>query len=180
MNRILRPLGVGAILGMLALASCSNEQPFIGNWKANNPENVMLNPQTSASAISTTSIEFKKGAKSSDGDVVLSTAYEISLTDSVGAPMKVTGNCRAAGKWELDVDDDDDLLMTYDYDSMKIDIAGDSATVARVRPEVERLFRDNLNLYSVVEDVEVNKDKTTLSMEIGKPDKKVYFKRITL
>lgn len=180
MNRIISPLGVCAVMGMLAFASCSNEQPFIGNWKANNPENVILNPNSAATAVASTSIEFKKGAKSSDGDVVLSTAYEISLTDSIGSPIKVAGNCSADGKWELDVDDDDDLLMTYDYDTMKIDIAGDSATVARVRPEVERIFRDNLNLYSVVEDVEVNKEKTTLSMEIGNPDKKVYFKRITL
>lgn len=180
MNGIIKPLGIGAVVGLMALASCSNEQKFLGEWRSNNPENVVVSPQGGSLATAMTTIEFKAGSKPSDGDVSFSTDYDISLTDSVGGKTMVKGKCHADGKWELDVDDDDDLLMSYDYSTIKVDIDADSAVSARVRPEVERLFRDNLTQYSVVEDVEVNPDKTTLSMEAGKPDKKVYFKRVTL
>ena len=177
---MIKPVAACGLLGLLLLGACSGEQKFIGEWKSNNPENVMLIQHSGNVASAVTTIEFKRGPKNSDGDVVFSTVYEISLPDSVGNPVSITGNCRADGKWELDVDDDDDLLMSYDYSSIKIDMAGDSLMSARVRPDVERIFRDNLTLYSVAEDVEVNRDKTILSMEVGSPDKKVYFKRVGL
>lgn len=180
MNVRIMPLAVGSLVGLLSLASCSREQKFIGEWRLNNPENVTLNQQGIGTGSAVTTIDFKSGAKSSDGDVVISTVYEISVPDSVGKLVSMTGDCRADGKWEIAVDDDDNLLMSYDYSSIKIDIAGNSVMAMKIRPDVERLFRENMTFYSVVEDMEVNREKTTLSMEVGSPDKKVYFKRVTL
>lgn len=174
-----KPIATGAVFGLLTLLSCSNEQKFIGEWRSNNPENVVINQFAGNVASSITTIEFKQGPKPSDGDVVLSSDYDISFPDSVGSKTSLTGKCRAEGKWELDVDDDDDLLISYDYSTIKIDISGDSALATRVRPEVERLFRENLSRYSVVEDIEVNKEKSTLTMETGSAGNKVYFKRVT-
>lgn len=177
---MIKPVAACGLLGLLLLGACSGEQKFIGEWKSNNPENVMLIQQGGGSASAVNTIEFKSGPKNSEGDVVFSSVYEISVPDSMGNPVSVTGNCRADGRWELDIDDDDDMLMSYDYSSINIEMTGDSLVAARVRPDVEKIFRDNLTLYSVVEDVEVNRDQTTLSMEVGSPDKKVYFKRVGL
>ena len=68
--------------------------------------------------------------------------------------------------------------MKFDYSTIKIDVNGDSAKVASWKPEIERVFRQNMTKFSVVEDMEVKDNGKLLSLEFDHQDMKLFFDRV--
>lgn len=192
--------GLCALCVSMAMTSCSNNAEFIGSWKANSVANVMPR-QSSATVSSLTAIDFSENQEKTDGMVVLTNAYDIVETvalDSAStstAEMHITAQASAEGSWTYDVDDKDDLLLSFDLSSVSVtvdpkdiafvpDVTGDLRTqiVANAvevwKRELTRSFREELSRYSVVDDVEVSKDGGVMNLEIHSPEAKVHFRRV--
>ena len=99
------------------------------------------------------------------------------------------------GRWAYDVDDDDDLLLSFDYSTIKIDVdknklsfAPDVDSTVRQQmvdfyssawsKELSRVFRDDLSKYSVLDDIEVSDNGKMMSFEIQSPEVKLRFNRV--
>ncbi len=103
----------------------------------------------------------------------------------------LTAAASVNGDWNYDVDDDDELLLTFDYSTLYVVVnpqdisfrnAGEQqvdslmqAAVATWKNEIERSFRNTMTRYAVVEDVEVAKDRNVMSLEISSPETKIRF-----
>lgn len=157
------------------LSACSSGPDIAGKWQAKNPGDVTLSLPQAALATSLTTIEFQKDQSKSEGPVTFTNSYDIT---PAGGTAAVTATASATGHWETDVDDQDDLVISYDMASIKVDVAGDSAAVAIWRPEVERLFRADLSRYGVMEDVEIDRSRSLMSLELNNPEQKVYFSKV--
>lgn len=193
-------LGLCALCGSAAMTSCSDKADFIGSWKANSVANVV--PQQSSAIVSSlTAIDFSENQEKSDGMVVLTNAYDIVETvalDSAStgtSEMHITATVSAEGSWTYDVDDKDDLLLSFDLSSVNVtvdpkdiafvpDVTGDlrerivDNAVNVWKRELTRSFRDELSRYSVVDDIEVSKDGGAMSLEIHSPEAEVHFRRV--
>ncbi len=185
-----RNLGV-ALIGASALASCSNGDQFVGNWQASAPANITNEIVSATSATSLVSIDFTDREQTAGGRVVLSSKYDIVATSSDGMETFLTAAASVNGDWNYDVDDDDDLLLTFDYSTLYVVVnpqdisfrnAGEQqvdslmqAAVATWKNEIERSFRNTMTRYAVVEDVEVAKDRNVMSLEISSPETKIRF-----
>lgn len=185
-----RNLGV-ALIGASALASCSNGDQFVGNWQASAPADITNEIVSATSATSLVSIDFTDREQTSGGRVVLSSKYDIVATSSDGMETFLTAAASVNGDWNYDVDDDDDLLLTFDYSTLYVVVnpqdisfrnAGEQqvdslmqAAVATWKNEIERSFRNTMTRYAVVEDVEVAKDRNVMSLEISSPETKIRF-----
>lgn len=182
-----RNLGV-ALIGASALASCSNGDQFVGNWQASAPADITNEIVSATSATSLVSIDFTDREQTAGGRVVLSSKYDIVATSSDGMETFLTAAASVNGDWNYDVDDDDDLLLTFDYSTLYVVVnpqdisfrnAGEQqvdslmqAAVATWKNEIERSFRNTMTRYAVVEDVEVAKDRNVMSLEISSPETK--------
>ncbi len=185
-----RNLGV-ALIGASALASCSNGDQFVGNWQASAPADITNEIVSATSATSLVSIDFTDREQTAGGRVVLSSKYDIVATSSDGMETFLTAAASVNGDWNYDVDDDDDLLLTFDYSTLYVVVnpqdisfrnAGEQqvdslmqAAVATWKNEIERSFRNTMTRYAVVEDVEVAKDRNVMSLEISSPETKIRF-----
>ncbi len=185
-----RNLGV-ALIGASALASCSNGDQFVGNWQRSAPADITNEIVSATSATSLVSIDFTDREQTAGGRVVLSSKYDIVATSSDGMETFLTAAASVNGDWNYDVDDDDDLLLTFDYSTLYVVVnpqdisfrnAGEQqvdslmqAAVATWKNEIERSFRNTMTRYAVVEDVEVAKDRNVMSLEISSPETKIRF-----
>ncbi len=185
-----RNLGV-ALIGASALASCSNGDQFVGNWQASAPADITNEIVSATSETSLVSIDFTDREQTAGGRVVLSSKYDIVATSSDGMETFLTAAASVNGDWNYDVDDDDDLLLTFDYSTLYVVVnpqdisfrnAGEQqvdslmqAAVATWKNEIERSFRNTMTRYAVVEDVEVAKDRNVMSLEISSPETKIRF-----
>ncbi len=185
-----RNLGV-ALIGASALASCSNGDQFVGNWQASAPADISNEIVSATSATSLVSIDFTDREQTAGGRVVLSSKYDIVATSSDGMETFLTAAASVNGDWNYDVDDDDDLLLTFDYSTLYVVVnpqdisfrnAGEQqvdslmqAAVATWKNEIERSFRNTMTRYAVVEDVEVAKDRNVMSLAISSPETKIRF-----
>lgn len=156
--------------------SCDSTPDIAGQWRSNNPEDITVKAPMASMASSVTTLEFQRDQSKGQGTVTLSDSYEITAAGQTG--VTVSGTASVNGRWETDVDDQDDLVLTYDMATLKVDLSGDSASVAVWRPEVERLFRADINRFSVVEDVEVNKGATMMTLEVKAPETKLHFRKV--
>ncbi len=114
-----RNLGV-ALIGASALASCSNGDQFVGNWQASAPADITNEIVSATSATSLVSIDFTDREQTAGGRVVLSSKYDIVATSSDGMETFLTAAASVNGDWNYDVDDDDDLLLTFDYSTLYV------------------------------------------------------------
>lgn len=170
--------GIVAMAAIIFLASCKDNKDYAGVWQAKNPVDITAKMPAAANASYVTTIELQNNQQLTDGTVKLSDRYDISERDSVGAITTLTAVASVDGRWQKDVDDQDDLLMTFDMASIKIDVNGDSVKVAAWRPEIERVFRENIARYSVVEDLDIKDNGKLMKLEIENPDTKLFFDRV--
>ena len=170
--------GIVAIGSMIFMASCKSNTDYAGVWETKSPVDVTIKMPPATSATSVTTINIQNDQQLTGGPVKLSNRFDIVDKDSLGAPITVTGVASIDGKWQVDVDDEDDVLMSFDMSTMKVELKGDSAKVAAWKPEVERLFREDVARYSVVEDVELKDNGKLMSLEINNPETKVFFDRV--
>ncbi len=181
-------------------SSCTGKAEFVGSWKANSAVSINM-PRTSASVASLTYIDFFEPVEKTDGAVKLSQEYFVSesvIVDSVASSMskmQLTAMVSADGIWTYDVDDKDDLLLSFDPLAVNVDlepsnisIDGELAEdlresiVARLvsvwKSELTRKFQSEMSRYSVLDDVEVSKDGSVMTLEIQSPEADVHFRRI--
>ena len=119
------------------------------------------------------------------GSQIASTPYEVHFVATASVD----------GRWAYDVDDDDDLLLSFDYSTIKIDVdknklsfAPDVDSTVRQQmvdfyssawsKELSRVFRDDLSKYSVLDDIEVSDNGKMMSFEIQSPEVKLRFNRV--
>lgn len=178
MKRIHNNLLIAAVVaaGALTVTSCSEKTDFTGKWVSGTPDNVTNVFVGSRLATSTTKITFERTPESTDGVVTLSSDYEITPAagDSISSGV-VKGTATVKGTWSYDVDDQDDLLLSYDMSTVSVSMADSNASA--YKDQMSHAFMSELTQYSVLEDVEVSKDGKTMTVELQSPERKVVFRK---
>lgn len=189
--------------GSMLLASCIDHDSVLGSWKAIAPINITSEVAGAESASVVPEITFENGKDKSGGDVTISGNLSIEKKLAPNASgdilMAATGKSNVKGTWSYDIDDDDDLLLDLDTESLEItfdnkDItfsgAGFAAltdqqkdSIATVETEAcarefKSALKSELARFSVIEDVELSKDKKTLGFEIKSPKTDLRFRNI--
>ena len=177
MKRIHNNLLIAAVAaGALTVTSCSEKTDFTGEWVKGTPANVTDAFQRSKLATSTTKIMFERNPSSTDGNVTLTADYDITPPASdTTAQTVVKGTATVTGTWSFDVDDENDLLLSYDMSTVSVSMADSSASA--YKDQVSQAFMRELTQYSVLEDVEVSKDGKTMTVELQSPERKVVFRK---
>lgn len=199
MKTSIRIISTAVAVSCLSLAACtSKSQDFIGDWKSIAPINVASDIYGADSATEEISLSFEVPSPGSDGITSIKGNFNVVRPvpcDSVNSsPVKVSFSASAScsGTWTYDVDDADDLLMLYDYNTISVEIENSGITVSGAdsipahkleafksdwKREVENSFRSTLTRFSVIEDVEVDKNKSRMKLEINNPKAKLRFVR---
>lgn len=194
-------------LGIMAAAavtmtSCSDKAPFIGSWTAVNPTDITAKVPGATNATSLVTIDFIDNLQKSGGNVSVSADINVDKTIegdslSAGNPYQVrfAASATAPGTWTYDIDDDDDLLLALDLSKLdvKIDPANVSLTATGVEQArldslatvyvdewkrgITRILSSDLARYTVIEDIEVARDGSMLSLELQSPKEKLHFKK---
>ena len=185
----------------IAMSGCAKDAPFIGDWETA-PVAIEQGIPPTSTGTAATSIAFMHGDDNTGGKVTLSQDYDIRQHVGYGSGMTfevhVAGTATVDGAWTYDVDDDDDLLLTFNPATMKLDIdtnevvcneASENEAVKAAcdtlkaqglpmwKMTMEDLLRRQMSHFSVVEDVELAKDKNTLSIDLENPDRKLVLTR---
>lgn len=182
--------------GLALLSSCTDKKAdFIGEWKAVKPVNVAAEVAGAESASEEITLAFSEAQGNSAGKVEMTGKFKVSValpSDSAAAhvPVNFTADARCGGSWTPEGDDYDDLLLAFDYDAITVTVDKNSlpaganlspeqlsTTAELCRMKVENAFRSTLSRYSVVDDVEVSKDRQSMNLELKNPKEKVYFTR---
>ena len=185
---------------VLALASCSKKDQFVGTWQAMSPVNISAGIPAASDAHSLTSVTF--GAQ---GDVMLSSI--INATQPVyenygalqGYEVSVAATATVKGKWAYVPGEDDDLVLTFDQNSLNVDVDSNgvtfrqnmtdgeqqpvtdsltAATVAIWKQQFTSAMRNEIMRYSRLDDVKTTKDGQTLKFEIENPEQDLVFRRV--
>ncbi|MCM1035799.1 MAG: hypothetical protein NC406_00535 [Bacteroides sp.] len=190
MDRRFLHLSAVALLAA-GLASCSGDDAFVGSWTAAAPVSLQADIPAASSATSLMSLDFTRG--DSGNGVYLSSlinATQPVVADSLSGavePYEVSVSATAGVRGTWTRSGDDDLLLAFDMSSLKVEVdpagvmfsqnmltgAGQPAvdsltarTAAIWQRQIERAVRGSLIRYSRLEDVEVDRDRTTLQFEI--------------
>lgn len=191
------------ICGSVIFASCIEHNKILGSWKAITPIDMTPELAGASSASFVPAITFEGGKEKSGGEVVFagSVSVEKRLAPNLSGEilMAAAGESRVDGNWSYDIDDDDDLLIDFDMGSLKIKFDRDDVTFSGagymsltneqkdslVTVETEVLARElrsvlktELIRFSVIEDVEISKDRNTLGFEIKSPKADLRFRRM--
>lgn len=111
------------VLGMMAaFSSCDDKQEFIGSWTAVSPVDISDGiPSTTVTSV--VSISFSDNQQKTDGEVCLSSDYDLNRSvtvDSMEFSTHLTAKAKVNGSWTIDVDDDDDMLLTFDASTLEV------------------------------------------------------------
>lgn len=196
-----------ASVGMAALAvACSHEAKFIGSWTEMNPTDITAQVPAAARATSLVSITFLDNVDKSGGSVTLSSVIDLtqpvegdSLSMNQPYEVNVAATASVGGTWTYDIDDKDDILLSFDLSSLNVNIDNngvtysqnvltgaqqpqiDSLTAKTVmawKQELTRAIRADLSRFSVIEDIEVSKKGDVMTFEINAPEKKLHFRKV--
>lgn len=202
----IKGLAGGACVALCAVAfmSCARDNAFVGEWKATAPVDMAPRVPGAAAATVQPVITFADGGDRSGGNVTITGDIDV-LRDVM--PTGQDGTVRVSGKgsftvsghWSYDVDDHDDLLLDLDYGSLAvrfdkagIELSGPGAVAMKddmrdafaateavsMSQEIKVVLGSELARYSVIKDVEVGKDRTTLSFEIESPEQDLRFRAV--
>ena len=194
----------GAALGMLALASCSKNDAFIGSWQAMTPADITDMLPSAANGTALTSVTFGHDADGKGGDVELTALVEASqpVVENPGLEaayeVSVAATATVNGRWAYQPGEDDDLILTLDPASLTVNVDRDGVTFRQNRlsgvqdpvtdsltdvtvtlwkQQITDAMRREFSRYNRLEDVKV-KDKTTLKLEVQNPEQDLYFRKI--
>lgn len=192
-----------ATLGIIAaVSSCTNTNRFAGTWLGN-PER-LDNVSDAANATATLTLDFAPDASDSKRGVVdIMAVMEVSQAVSgIPADMNVpyqtniTATASINGQYVFEDGDDDDIIVSFDPTSLKINVDPDGVTFSEnlisdtERPVLDSLtaatadhwrviltsaIRDRFNKYRKIEDIKVHHDDF-MSCEVENRD--ITFRRI--
>lgn len=198
--------GLISAAAVIGITGCSQQTPFIGSWKAISPADITASVPGAERATSELTFTFSDGTDKTGGKVALTNVFVVDRTlqfsDSIGTPVKVSVNgvANVDGTWTFDIDDDDDLLVNYDLSSLKVDVDKNGVQFDRAIPslsevqldslrvsvaesckaEMQRVVASELTRYSVIDDVEVSKDRKVLGFEVKSPKQDLRFNNVDL
>lgn len=197
--------GAMAVCGVVAGVSCSKNTDFVGKWTAVAPSDITTDMTGATQASSQMTITFADGMDKADGSVGIVNDFDITrqakrLCGSI-VYVNVKGSATADGTWTYDVDDDDDLLLSFDPKSVKINIDPSAVTFTEAVPddmaasvadsirtaaaetcrgEMMRAMSKQLARFTVINDVEVSKDHRTMKFEVNAPEQDLHFRNADL
>lgn len=165
-------LGATAAVVAFALAGCAgDENKLIGEWQTAVPKSVKEKVADATYATQSLTIKFGQGEDVTTGPVELTSEYDMTApADSAGNAANYKVTAKISGTWTRDVDDQDDYLLAFDKNSLKVE--------GKDAPElgpVTDLFLNSLARFSTIDDVEVSKDGKSMSFEIENPDATIQF-----
>lgn len=170
--KTLKFIALGAAFLALATA-CDESHDITGKWTSAAPEKVTEQVADAQSAFVTTTFDFNAPVNGEPGIVTYSADYDVTAPVADADTTKIvkyTVTANIQGTWSRDVDDDDDVLISFDRNTLSV--AGNDA------PElgpVTDAFLNSLSQFTTISDIEVSKDKAHLTFEVGHPDKKLHF-----
>lgn len=189
-----------AAVSLIPMTSCSGSAKIEGAWTETAPENVTSEFPSASDVTALRSITFMNGQQGGEGTVNLSTTYTVSkviTADSVASrdagEIRLVASASVDGTWSVDVDDQDDILMNFDYSSISVRVNPEDVTfsnpamkndslvnaeIAEVSKAVSIVFRDAASRFSTVEDVEVKNGGSVLTMELNSRHKDLTFRRV--
>lgn len=198
---------IGAVMlcGMaLVVSSCSDEQRFLGSWRAVATDDVTPQFSDATSATSRLYLIFENGVGEADGRVIVANEYEMmrpaTTADGTALTFAASGRAEMDGSWSVDLDDADDLLLNLNTSAIKVNLdesnvslAGDApagmnvATVDSLKKVVAEKCRIEMHgamsryasRMAVIKDLEVSKDGNQIGFEIDDPDRDVRMTRIS-
>lgn len=198
----------GAGLVILAMVSCTKRDEFVGSWQALNPTDISSQLPASANATSLMSVTFGPNTDGQGGDVfissIISATQSLDETPGVVSPYEVSVAATATinGKWAYESDDDYDLILVLDQNSLNVNVdkdgvtfrendltgnqvpASDSLTVATAnlwKGQIISAMRKDLSRYNRIDDVDVKNSKSLgkiLKFEIDNPDQVLTFRNV--
>ena len=198
-----------AVAVIATLGSCSRTPHFLGKWISAMPENITEDVSNVARATSQLSMEFSQGkASAATGVVTLSSVIDITQPvngdSSFVEPYEVSiaATANISGVWAFAGDSDDDLVLSFDMSTLDVDVDPHGVSFSQnlltgaQRPTIDSLTSVTVNLwkhelhnvllarlthFSMLDDVEVNKDGNLLTFEIKNSsghERKYAFKRV--
>lgn len=155
-------------------AACgSNDDSPVGKWESATPESITKSIDGAVAASKTTTLDFSAPKENGEGDVVLTSNYDVTVpfvTDSATNSSNYQVTATIKGTWTKEGDSHDDYLLSFDKNSLSV-----NGTNAPELGGVTDEFINSLNKYASIEDVEVSNNGTRLSFESGKPEVKFNF-----
>ncbi|MDO4320553.1 MAG: hypothetical protein Q4C34_08260 [Bacteroidales bacterium] len=184
-----------AVGALAAVTACSSGAEFAGSWSSMAPSDITAKIPGAADATSLLVIDFADGSDA--GFVSVTSNFTVTkLRD--GGKVDAKGKAVIDGKWTYDVDDADDVLLDLNYSTLKVsvdDVTVSDSPAARLtkaeidsvkaavaescRHEMSVAMSSEMRRFSVIKDIEVSKDRRTLSFEIESPETDLRFSRVT-
>lgn len=191
-------IGLGLIIGVSGLASCSKTSDFLGVWTSTTPEDITASVPAASSATSLVSISFVEGTGNKDGGSVALTSI-INVNQPVsGSPISmnqpyevnVAATASLGGTWIYEEGSDDDLLLSLDLSTLKVNVDNNGVTFTQnmltgaQQPQIDSLTTVTAELwknqltqamtkefsrFKKLDDVKVHKGQV-LTFEIQNPE----------
>lgn len=186
-----------------ALASCSDDARFEGIWKSIAPITITDQADGSESILADITMNFGENQNNDGGDLGITYGFTAvkPLGDGKAAPGEITvkGTAEVPGHWTYDIDDDDNLLIEINSSAIKVNIDKENITFAgagaaaltdaqresmaedlakRCAAGMKAAIEADARRFTVIEDVEVSKDRKTLGFETKSPKTDYRFRRV--
>lgn len=201
MNIISKQFLIGAAAAF-TLAACSPEKEIAGEWIADTPDDLTEILPGSKSATSLMNLSFMVNKEKTGGIVAIADKLNISKEvtgDSIAGmnyTVEMSGSATVSGTWTHDTDDKDELLITFHYPTIEINIKKEATTI---NPSLEgkytpsqidsikttaiagymdmlyRNFRNGLARFTVMDDIRVTDNGKKLKFEVERPEQELYF-----
>lgn len=196
-------MATSAVAGFTGMTSCSDDKAFLGTWETVNPMHLEQRIAGFTSIESQQKISFAEGIKKRLGDVKMTSELDVvrNVTTSDGTEIEMTaeGYGFIKGTWTYDLDDDDDLVLNFDYNTLDVKFDKSNITFnglgatklnAQERDSLANIVADictrdvklalsrEFTRYSVIKDVDVSKDGNTLGFEISSPEEELRLSRV--
>lgn len=186
-----------AVCACLALAACSSDAPFVGSWIADSPVDITAGIPGSLQSTSTIGLDFKehqqKGTGTMEMTFDLKVAEPVMVPDATGQ-IVIPAKASIEGTWTYDVDEQDDVLIHFNESTIKVDIdttavkyvgihpaKADSLlapVMASVRAKAKHYVISELARFTVINDISVSTDGSSMALEVSNPDADMRFKRV--
>lgn len=182
----LKTIGLLGLLGVTAagtLGACSENAPYAGQWQGT-PENIVSIPGAS-DATATLTLDFAPSEqKGGTGTVNISAVVEVEQAVTGAMPgidepyeVSVAATASITGRYTRDGDDDDDLIVTFDPETMNVNVdpsgvtfstnvltgaqqpvldSLSTATARNWKTALTPALREIFNRYRTIEDIKVH------------------------
>lgn len=198
--------GAAALFTVLLSGGCSEDAVFAGRWRSVTPVSITQEIDGASNATSLLTIDFAEAGDRRGGKVEMTGDVDIAWMEagdvySGGKPYRLQVRAKATcnGTWIYDMDDHDEILLSLNVNDMKVDLDPadlvfpayyansvpaeklDSVKLSaadNMRHEVSRVMSAEFLGFSVIEDMETDKDRKVLSFETRSPERDYHFVRV--